>query len=377
MFDSAQSLRNWNAQEYQFWQWVHRSPENPYADVTRRNYEGFHSQIEQWANQWDQHRDNLDFLKQNSTGLQNVFNQYVDGSLVIIRDTPDAAFIEAIRKSDGEVAAMTAYSYLTVSSAGRNTFPQPKFFDGLVAGFLFRHEVDWTATAHHEVLTRLKNQYAGNISHQDARFKELEEKNDLLTTQFDTELAAKRDALQNLHVEQSEAFKALVGKYDEQLTIIEQTYDKKLALQKPVMYWETKEKYHARLSKIFAGVALGATGALVALMILVINWLFGNLPSGQDPRHWQIGILATAAFFSIWTVRILLKLFFSHIHLASDAAERRTMILTYLALSREGADVAPEDRKLILQHLFRSASDGLVKDDTAPPSILEYLTRSK
>ena len=52
------------------------------------------------------------------------------------------------------------------------------------------------------------------------------------------------------------------------------------------------------------------------------------------------------------------------------------MILTYLALSREGADVAPENRELILKHLFRSASDGLVKDEAAPPTILEFLTRS-
>ena len=56
---------------------------------------------------------------------------------------------------------------------------------------------------------------------------------------------------------------------------------------------------------------------------------------------------------------------------------RRTVILTYLALSREGKEIAPEDRKLILQHIFRSASDGLVKDDAAPPSIFEFLTRGK
>lgn len=53
------------------------------------------------------------------------------------------------------------------------------------------------------------------------------------------------------------------------------------------------------------------------------------------------------------------------------------MILTYLALSREGADVGPEDKKLILQHLFRTASDGLVKDDATPPGLWEILTRSK
>ena len=51
------------------------------------------------------------------------------------------------------------------------------------------------------------------------------------------------------------------------------------------------------------------------------------------------------------------------------------MIQTYLSMSREGTEFKAEDRKLILEHLFRSASDGLVKDDAAPPSVAEVITR--
>jgi hypothetical protein len=50
------------------------------------------------------------------------------------------------------------------------------------------------------------------------------------------------------------------------------------------------------------------------------------------------------------------------------------MILTYLALIREGKEIAPDDKNLILQHIFRS-SDGLVKDDAAPRSFWEAITR--
>ena len=74
-------------------------------------------------------------------------------------------------------------------------------------------------------------------------------------------------------------------------------------------------------------------------------------------------------------IRILVRMFLSNLHLATDAAERRTMILTYLSMSREGAEFTKDDKKLIVQHLFRSASDGLVKDDAAPPTIFEMLTR--
>jgi hypothetical protein len=51
------------------------------------------------------------------------------------------------------------------------------------------------------------------------------------------------------------------------------------------------------------------------------------------------------------------------------------MIQTYLSMSGEGTEFKADDRKLILDHVFRSASDGLVKDDAAPPSIIEVITK--
>lgn len=69
-----------------------------------------------------------------------------------------------------------------------------------------------------------------------------------------------------------------------------------------------------------------------------------------------------------------MRLLFNHLHAATDAAERRMMILTYLAMSREGAQFAAEDKKLIVQH-FRSVSEGLAKDDAAPATLFELLTR--
>lgn len=52
-------------------------------------------------------------------------------------------------------------------------------------------------------------------------------------------------------------------------------------------------------------------------------------------------------------------------HLAIDAEERATMVLTYLALMERGA-AEDKDRALILAPLFRLTSNGIVKDDAAP-----------
>ena len=72
--------------------------------------------------------------------------------------------------------------------------------------------------------------------------------------------------------------------------------------------------------------------------------------------------MTTIAF---WIGRILLRMYLSGHHLATDAEERRTMIMTFLALAKSKS-VQDADRNLILTALFRPGSDGIVKDDAAP-----------
>lgn len=59
-------------------------------------------------------------------------------------------------------------------------------------------------------------------------------------------------------------------------------------------------------------------------------------------------------------IRITLRQFNTHSHFALDAAERITFTKTYLALLSEGKLKADEDRRLILESLFRSSQPGSV-----------------
>lgn len=373
MFDSPTALRKWMSEESEGWAWI-GNIETPFKDTIGGFRNEFASQIEQFASQWEANAKDADYLKEASKKLKAIFDEAVRG--VILRETPKGFFVEKLRKKQNDEVAAAAYAYLTVGGAGAN-FPSPYVIEGLIQGFLFDNEIKWTATAHQESLARLESQFSADISKQNTRFKEIEARNVKLNEEFENELRTKQEALHGLHVDQGEAFKALVEKYDVELKGIEETYDRKLALQKPVTYWETKQSFHNRMSKRFGFVVSGSAVILLILLCLLVHWVFSDLKPGEDPRHWQVGILAAGVFFAIWFLRIILRLFFSHVHLASDSAERRTMILTYLALSREGADVGPEDKKLILQHLFRTASDGLVKDDATPPGLWELLTRSR
>ena len=51
------------------------------------------------------------------------------------------------------------------------------------------------------------------------------------------------------------------------------------------------------------------------------------------------------------------------------------MVKTYLSLLEGEHLSSDEGRQLILQALFRPASDGIVKDEGLPPSAFEFLTR--
>lgn len=69
-------------------------------------------------------------------------------------------------------------------------------------------------------------------------------------------------------------------------------------------------------------------------------------------------------------------MFLSQPHPPPEVAERGVMAQTYLSLL-DGKHVPEgEDRKLILQALFRPTSDGIVKDEGVPFSLAEALTRS-
>lgn len=75
-----------------------------------------------------------------------------------------------------------------------------------------------------------------------------------------------------------------------------------------------------------------------------------------------------------WGLRLLARSMQSHQHLAADAYERRTMIMTYLAMLRRGEQVSESHLGLILAGVFRPTSDGLVKEESGPnPYPLELL----
>ena len=158
-----------------------------------------------------------------------------------------------------------------------------------------------------------------------------------------------------------------------ELVNIENTYDKKLALQSSVKYWEDKGEQHKRLSIIFACMSVIVAVIVSVLFFVEIKNVVGVEQKILDLPVWKVSLVILTAVIGVWVLRILVRILLSHVHLTADATERRTMLMTYLALLREGHGPVDDQKELILQTLFRPSSTGIVKDDGMPSVMAKWI----
>lgn len=373
-FEQPADVQKWLEEEQIKWHWMSQIHETSNAS---NQFTQLRQVVAQYLQQWTQHQSDPDVLKKTIDALKAHFESTILAQPLWLSSSPTGAFLLRLKDERHQLVAAGAYLALGGAYSSHSQQQHPLILEGIIEGFLYEREIDWTATAHREALEKLKQQYSKNLTDQKRKFQEIEKTNVELNAKFDESLEAKAKLLDGLHVGQGEEFKKLIEKHEANLKAIENAYDQKLALWKPVEYWEARGRSHKAKTTRFA-IASGVTGAII---LIALGWLayeiFLNVPSNEKPQVWQVGVFSVAAFFGIWLERILVRLFISNIHLATDAEERVTMLQTYLSIIREGSEFAPEDKKLILERLFHPAADGLVKDDGAPPSPLEVLSRGR
>jgi hypothetical protein len=167
----------------------------------------------------------------------------------------------------------------------------------------------------------------------------------------------------------------LVKTHQGSMVLLQKTFRENMTLRAPVEYWEQRVTHHKERANILGWWSFGSMGLLAASALLVAFWVLSDIPPGGTPQTWKVVVLALVGTLGIWAVRLIVRIFLSHTHLATDASERVVMVKTYLALLEGDKLPSDDDRKLILQTLFRSASDGIVKDEGLPHPGLELLTK--
>lgn len=374
-FEQPNELQQWLDSEQNKWHWMSQIQETSNAPT---QFTQLRQTSALYIQQWSTQLSDPALAQKSIDVLKAQLESGVNSQSLWLSSSPTGAFILRLKEDRRDLVAAGAYLALGGAySPHHHQSLHPLFLEGIVEGFLYKREIDWTASAHREALEKLKQQYSKNLTDQKRKFQEIEKTNLELNSKFDESLVAKEKLLDGLHVEQGEEFRKLIEKHEANLKAIENAYDQKLALWKPVEYWEARGRSHNEKTTKFA-IASGTMGVVI---LIALGWLayeiFLNVLPNEKPQMWQVGVFSVAAFFGIWLERILVRLFVSNIHLATDAEERVTMLQTYLSIIREGSEFAPEDKKLILERLFHPAADGLVKDDAAPPSPLEILSRGR
>ena len=299
--------------------------------------------------------------------LKGTFTQHYQNKGIIPSISPRAKFLAALAKEQSPRTAMFACGYLMRTQIN---YGIPDRLEGVLAASYFENGFTSRAPLETESLSELRRYW------QD----EFQKIHDAISTAAQAQSGLNADTGAQLIKQQSQ-FAELIGKEKSDWTALHKIYDEELALEKPVSYWHDKAKAHRWLSWGF-----GAASILVGCGVFALLYEFVQItlrppeglkdPASWHPEYWRLGVLLAAGVFSVWFVRIVVRLFLSHVHLLADANERVTMANTYLALQHSKEGLVEKDRQLILQVLFRPSSTGVVKDDGVPLSWIEAITKT-
>ena len=178
--------------------------------------------------------------------------------------------------------------------------------------------------------------------------------------------------------------------FEAEMQNLKDAYDKHMSLAAPVEYWETKQKRHFNwmvVTGLVTAVGMVAAGVLLHCELAAVAQQATSTTTSTKEgvvgvlsaiATWRLGSFLLLATLAFWVLRLLVRIFLSNLHLENDAAERVTMVKTYLALIRDGKlSSDSENLKAVLAALFRPTGDGIVKDEGIPPNMLELLTKLK
>lgn len=388
---SYAELKSWIETELAFWGWASRysyhasesDPEYRLKLGLKMLHQAQQHLVDAEKNKSDASKGedkqkNLIAERSNQERCQSRIRETYVGGKFPHSSTPTAKRIQQLQASSGDISAfMYAAVYLQPVNAQNSIYGESlSGWRGLVEGLIDRYDL-------------IGEIAAGRQKAAETSFEELCKKADRFVTDTDQVCNKLHQKFENItktieweSVRQAanfddwgSEFEKLTRKHQQDVDNIRKTFKEDLALAAPVSYWERKQDTHRKWSRNWGGASFIGIAAAAGGLGLQIHDLLKNTPANTAPETWRLAVLALVAVFTVWGVRLIVRLFLSHQHLYTDAQERITMVQTYLSLM-EGEHLASRnDRQLILQALFRPASDGLVKDEGVPFSLAEVITR--
>lgn len=369
-FVSLDDFQQWREKERQFWKWLlDIRPRVPQLVVQiEKRLSQFYARVDQILNEARALQDDRQ-VKVKAKQIASYIQAQVTQQPIVLSESPEAQFITELCQEDPVVAAHTAGAMMGVPL-------EPSVRESVEGQFLsvaFRHSFRDRIKNERTALQHLQAEWRDILNQSKVEFEATSKQYDDFGAQYVQQMSSQKSALDEFRTAAENEFKSLVEHSQAQLTNIEKTYDEKLAVQAAVQYWKNKAQSHGSAATKLAW-ACAIVGVIVAVFLGAETFIaIGPLQKVSDLPLWKAAMLLLTAIIGVWSIRILVRLLLSNLHLKADAVERRTMLLTYLALLRRGQGPKEEQRELILQILFRPSSTGIIKDDALPPIVAQWL----
>jgi hypothetical protein len=145
------------------------------------------------------------------------------------------------------------------------------------------------------------------------------------------------------------------------------TYETQIEIDASVKYWKAKEKSHSKEAKSWY---CSLIGLLIGCIVSPIAPYLCFSTEGMSAKQLVLGIyhpmhiFGTVLLLSIFSfaIRFVSTQYSSQKHLFLESQERQTMLKTFLAFMNEGNVEGTNDKRIILETLFRPSQTGIIKD---------------
>lgn len=375
---SIAELRQWINKEIQFWSWLSNTPGGSHRSGIDQHLNPLSTASAQAQEAVQYETSSADAFRQRVANVRQLLERVYKSNAVPHSSSTLGQRIDAMRKRDPMEAQ--AYLYTRLPETGFQ-FDSRDFssWRGFLEGMFERSELTRLPQAEFlaaneslEVLKAKAEQVLGKTA---ASAGAIHRHYDELAALVETRSSKQESRFEQFMTEQQTAHDEAIDKHRIAMENLEKTFREKMALRAPVEYWDGRKSHHDRRVTITGRWVFGSMAVLAATLCGLAYLALSHLGNDGKPETWRVAFAGLLGVIGVWAVRLLVRMFLSHSHLATDAAERVTMVKTYLALLEGEKLLADDDRKLILQALFRPASDGIVKDEGLPHPALDFLTR--
>lgn len=372
----------WMQREQGSWSWLNNSNRGGNHDQGLRQALDQLNQAINNANQAPQYKDSNPQHYQNQiTGIANTLQEVFVRQRLPHSSTPLAKRIDEYRKAAGDHAATFFASVFVPPQQGHHFQPQELLgWRGLTEGLIERYGLSSAPQkgrkqAAEQSFEQLRVKAESLVGEKSMAYDALHRDYTALAESIHATAGEQKTLFDAAQANREGDFDKLVSDHKQEMENLRKTFREEIALRAPATYWDDKRKEHERLSKVTGGLSFGGIAGAAGVLSWLIHDLLRTATPNATPEAWRVAMLVLIGLFAVWGVRLVVRMFLSHLHLATDAAERVVMARTYLSLLEGDRLASKEDRQLILQALFRPTSDGIVKDEGIPPSMLEVLTR--